>query len=383
MAAMQTTEAKGSTGTDRKRRDPVSGWVKVPVISNLNGKSGPEASEKAGYGGMFGVMDDDQEKIQVEMEKNQRIADRKIRIEKYNLSVSDKVGDEERSLDAGGSVKKVVSFGQFKEHSGNLTVTPATEAIFRDIPLDILPEETALSKPEVVRRLLALFAALIIFFFAMTAMDSQLAQLYLGSDNYSLSASVMKGLSASSTSGTSTTFPQGAKGDLIIEEMRAEMLRLRGCGDALFPSASTFRISNELFRNKKCANQKHRGLESIRSLEGINGIEETEKEVEKNWFESFISDSKNNGVTIRDDDVLSATIILPVHGSATVSSMLSWEFNCHPFRSKINNWRDEIPVKIFLDVRVNGRLLHFPGGNSIDIAVTNSSNPVSETIFGP
>ena len=74
----------------------------------------------------------------------------------------------------------------------------------------------------------------------------------------------------------------------------------------------------------------------------------------------------------------------PSYGSATISSSLVWNFNFNIFEdiTLIDRFKNDdinqrnVPVQIFLDVRVNDRLLHFPGGNLIDIVLSKESNPV-------
>jgi hypothetical protein len=107
--------------------------------------------------------------------------------------------------------------------------------------------------------------------------------------------------------------------------------------------------------------------------------EEATGEVVNSPYDDFIREYNDNladGMS-QNRSYLSASVSHPRQDTPTLSSILSWELDSNFFENKlIFNEKKSENFKIFLDIRMDGVRLFFPGGNLFSVEISTNSDPV-------
>jgi hypothetical protein len=276
--------------------------------------------------------------------------------------------------------------------------------------------------------LYCLMSLTVLFFgllFAIPSYGGFIAQQYIGIDNYSYTASIMRNLAISKSSRNADLIyymggvkivgdskydtgirgknseefqeeDRNSKSNLIRQKIGEELFLLQGCGDRLFPLASTYEMTEKMMEvlntSKRCPNQDKSNFLHSKDIKNEKLIDDNDKENNetRNIIESeiFYNDllTHSNGYEkiLPKKYNFTSKILQPLDGLATLSSTLMWEFDgiflqgLSVFNQKFNFLNQNISeeLKISLDVRVDNKVISFPGGNSIDVLV-KENKPVS------
>ena len=370
---------------NKKKKKSSSGWTKVPVLNKLRLDNDSDADNLTINRGRFGKLDN-QADADVDVDRSNRKADKVLRNLKSCLVKSssyDTVQIQQHHV----IENKCFSIAEDRKDD-----MKAVDRIDRGIS----KRTDDFSALHILGCRVILLISVLSGFLCI-AYSERVAQYYMGPDTYPYMSATIRSMSRSQVYDSDRIEPTDSeaaddvnkirKVNENIEKAKAETMRLRGCGDALFTAASTYNKTNEILKNRKC---KFPALPAINvrqyKEDSAEYLEEKRRQIENAYFENYITqkDHYSNHTIYEGGDFLRSEISLPLDGSATISSSLVWNFNFNIFEdvTLIDRFKNDdinqrnVPVQIFLDVRVNERLLHFPGGNLIDIVLSKESNPV-------
>lgn len=419
---MMTSVPQYPTLVSKKRRSTLP-WNMIPIKSGLNGENDSDLC-KQWYGkGTFGSLQNEQEEIQLSIDKNQRLLERNLRIKEYGSAAKESNIIEDKYVKSIPlKTTKIVSFlsQQRLENKASLK-DKQSKRNKEKMELALLDENKTKENNNTISFSYTLsygiFLSSFIFLglFSATTFSAQLAQCYLGIHNYPYTASIMRELAVyyPIKNGDDDFFKTRLEGlknskkyeydlsdqklsnndrkvddDIIFEKIRIEINRLRGCGDALFVSTSTYDLTQnsteKIHGQKVCPNLMNRnflsGKEKPKNTIGNNDEKDSKEAVVNSiYYDDFIRNYNYNLIeNMRHDSYLSTSILHPRHDSPTVSSILTWEFDGILFKCKtIFGDNASTKIKIFLDVRIDDLKLFFPGGNLISVEISMDSKPVS------
>jgi hypothetical protein len=229
------------------------------------------------YGkGLFGSLMNEQDEIQLSIDKNQRIFDRNLRIKNYSSKNEGSYFIEEREI------KIVPTKNEIALSSTLSKIVPVLSKLRSQ--KKILQKNKKIRKSEGNVELLfetkfteknngffsfcyfLLYGLFLGSFIFLTTLSAQLSQCYLGSNNYPFTASIMRELAVflpgknekdhfiktrkvlknsrhdheDALSNQKFQKDQNIEANNVIELIRIELDELRGCGDALFISPGLF-----------------------------------------------------------------------------------------------------------------------------------------------
>jgi len=399
-----------------KKRKSTLPWSAVPIKKSLNGEENDrDSSQNAVFGkGLFGSLRNEQDEIQLSIDKNQRLFERNLRIKNYSCkNEGSNVIDERQYMDkneivsSSSNVSKIIPVLS-KLKAGNKILQKNEKVKKSEKNTEFLFEEKIMEKKNgfVFYFYFLLYGLFLGSFIFLTTLSTQLSQFYLGVNNYPLTASIIRELAVflpgknekdhfmktrkvlknSKYGYALSNQDQNIEANLVIELIRIELDELRGCGDALFISSGKADIS------KSCPHHVHKTLNNNRN-ENLNISKESQYDssdvVNNNFYENFIHNNnlaKDRPTLLSQNrasnSYLSAAILQPLGDSPTLSSTLSWEFNTNFFKYKlIFNDKKSEKFKIFLDIRMDNIRLNFPGGNLFNVEVsTDIDQPLQMSV---
>ena len=242
----------------------------------------------------------------------------------------------------------------------------------------------------------ALFGSIVL----ITKYGEQLAQLYQGSDNFPHTTITVRQLAVCRSATTLCASNRDAAGqsylaalisgrvvkydDNLKRKISYEIINLKGCGDALFTHASAYTDTEDLRNSESC-------VLPAGAIRGSMARRTSKTKYEDDYYSIFIAENAiSNRQVYQNDKVISVSISEPKTLAATLSSTLSWEFSGNLVQQDLSIDAESTygiknfavySMTIYLDIRINSRLLNLPGGNFINLKLDNNTDPVSQSIL--